>query len=308
MMNLADNGGDRVEAVLLHPEAWRVVGPFSDDLAPATEAPEARRQWSGRNAHRNTAREILLTVGGTGYFGMGGAVYASRPGTLFIMDPQVPHDYFYPPSASGLEHVWIWLLGSRVVVGWFGIEGGRLTRRQEHVSVLTQEQVGVRLASFPRPDEPLANAREAVRLRLLVGLVAACLAREYRPATSGRIRSAPMSARVVEAVCRHLEDSAGKGATLDFLAHFSGYSKFHLLRLFRAQVGCGIHQYINRVRWQRVRELEREGMSGSAIAEALGFSGATAYYHWRRQQRAGRAPGTDREAAVRPGSGDRREG
>ena len=36
-----------------------------------------------------------------------------------------------------------------------------------------------------------------------------------------------------------------------------------------------------------VRELEREGVTGAAISEALGFSGPAAYYHWRRQQQAG---------------------
>jgi len=60
--------------------------------------------------------------------------------------------------------------------------------------------------------------------------------------------------------------------TLDFLAHFSGYSKFHLSRFFRQQAGCTVHQYIDAARQRRMRALRAEGATNQAIADELGFS------------------------------------
>lgn len=66
------------------------------------------------------------------------------------------------------------------------------------------------------------------------------------------------------------------------LAHFSGYSKFHLSRIFRTWIGCSIHQYIDTSRQRKMESMKTAGYSNRAIAEALGFSEASAYLRWRR--------------------------
>lgn len=285
MNDLESSGG--VGAVLLHPEQWRVVGPFAGNVAPARDVDEQRVAWSCQNAHKSAAREILLSVGGAGFFGMDGKLYPCRPGYLFIIDPGVLHDNYYPSTASGLEHVWIGFSKDRALIGWFAVENGRLYRRQEHIVSIAQEQVGVAFASFPDPGARLAAPLETARLRCLLGLVAVTLFSGYKAGGSVSPSLASTSAKVVDAVRQHIEDSVGKGASLDFLAQFSGYSKFHLMRLFRERMGCSIHEYINRQRRQRARELEQQGTGGAAIADTLGFSCAQAYYHWRLRQGAG---------------------
>ena len=132
-------------------------------------------------------------------------------------------------------------------VGWLRIERGKCIRLQEHLTVLTEQETGVLFSAVPAETTAITAGATEARMRLTMGLVAVHLAthraggnEDAHPRTA-----ASMGDTVVEAIRRHIEESAGKHVTLDFLAHFSGYSKFHLLRLFRTRVGCTIHQYID---------------------------------------------------------------
>lgn len=284
---------DDVSDVLLHAERWTVVhaatmtGP--DDGA---RPPARRRTWSRVNAHTNDSLEILLSVRGEDWFGMRGTMHRCRPGCLFLIDPGVPHDAFYPETASGLEHIWLRLLSDRVFVNWLAIDGGRYVRLHEHITILHQEQLGVLTSPFADGVRDPKSAFDAIRLRLVVGMIASHLAEQAAdPAASTAIlapKPESIQRNVAAAIQRHIDDTSGKGVTLDSLAHFSGYSKFHLSRIFRTWIGCSIHQYIDTARRRKMEAMKAVGASNGAVAETLGFSEASAYLRWRRAKRISR--------------------
>ena len=272
--------------ILLHPERWTVIDTATPEAPASQQAPAARRAWSRQNAHGGATREILLAVGGADWFGLNGVLHPCVPGTVFFIDPDVMHDNYYPETAQGLEHIWLHVCGSRVMVAWLFIEGGKLIRRQEHLAVLSQEQIGVWLDAFPSSSEPLRTELDRARMRLLIGLVGAYLAQHWRETslTAPRRQTESMQAEVIDTIRRHIDSMAGRDVTLDSLAHLSGYSKFHLLRLFRARIGCTIHQYIDQARARRMQTMQEAGATNRAIAIALGFSSPTAFLRWRRQR------------------------
>lgn len=49
---------------------------------------------------------------------------------------------------------------------------------------------------------------------------------------------------IIDGVIDYVEKNLKEELDLDKIADKAGYSKFHLLRMFSAQVGCTIHQYI----------------------------------------------------------------
>lgn len=274
--------------MLLSSDRWVTVAPGTPVPAAGPRAPAERKAWSARHTHQNENREILLALGGTDWFGMDGRLYPCRPGTLFLIDPRVRHENLYPESADGLEHIWMRTLGDRVIVNWLRIEAGRIQRKHESLAVLTQEQLGISLCAFPDDARPLSSNYDILRLRLLVALVAVYLAE--RIATGGECDGVPaamrtMQMKVTEAIRRHIDATEGKRISLDFLAHFSGYSKFHLHRFFRRHAGCTIHQYINAARVRKVKQMKAAGAVNAEVAETLGFSDVAAYLRWRRRQR-----------------------
>ncbi len=272
--------------VLQHPERWQVILPASEEHHPKGGEPDGRRRrWSLTHSHRGPQREFLLSVKGSGFFGLSGRLHPCRPGMLFVIDPDVDHDNFYPESADGLEHLWIRSLGPQIFASWFRIDKGRLRPLHKHLTVIPERELGVFAASLSGPDDTPPDLR-AARMRLLVGLIALHLARRKNEPPPPEARpSSRIQAQVVEAICAHIEATAGKGVSLDFLSDFSGYSKFHLLRMFEKQVHCTIHQHIDRIRVSTVQRLRAEGQTNSAQAEALGFSSPTSFIRWRRRQR-----------------------
>ncbi len=273
-------------SVLLHPESWNVV--FSANPAPARRLPgltAARRVWSRAHSHRNPCRETLLCLEGNCFFGLDGRVYPCAPGSLFFIEANVPHDNYYPADTRAVELLWLRQLGDHLCLSWIRVQRGRLARVANRPTMLTQEQLGISLSAFPAATEPATTPPEQARLRLLTGLATTylgglCLAAEEN-GEKAHCGVEPRS-RVVTAIRQHIDATAGNGVTLDFLAHFSGYSKYHMLRLFREHTGQTIHEYINYARAQRVAKLRETGMTAQAIAGELGFSSASAYLHWRR--------------------------
>lgn len=281
--------------VLLHAERWSVTCADSPvERGGGARPPARRRTWSREHAHINDGLEILLAVRGDDWFGMGGAMHRCRPGCLFLIDPGVPHDAFYPETASGLEHIWLWVLSDRVFVTWLAIEGGRCVRLHESVAVLHQDRLGVLTAPFADGVRVPGSRFDTIRLRLLVGMIATHLAEHAADPAADAAAPLPkpgsIQSNVAAAIRRHIDDTGGRGVTLESLSHFAGYSPYHLCRMFRAWSGCSIHQYVDRARWRKKEAMQAAGATNGAIAETLGFSEVSAYLRWRRSGRAASEP------------------
>lgn len=286
--NLAEAHPDRDETlnVLFHSERWTVAhGDTPADAVDEGHPSAARHAWSQANAHNNTDLEILLAVRGDAWFGMNGTMHRCCPGCLFLIAPGVPHDSYYPANTAGLEHVWIRLLSDRVFVNWLAIDDGRMIRLHEPLAVLQQEQLGVLTAAFSTITH--LSALDTVRLHLLIGMIASHLGEYMADPEAHEAVWTPQpesfQSNVAAAIRRHIDDTAGKGVTLEFLAHFSGYSKFHLSRIFREWSGCTVHQYIDKARRRKMKAMLADGARNADIAEALGFSETSAYLRWRRK-------------------------
>ena len=96
----------------------------------------------------------------------------------------------------------------------------------------------------------------------------------------GRLMSEPATERVrkkpprqeIELVRRRLEERFAESVALDDLAEEIGLSKFHLLRLFREEVGTTPHAYQLHLRISRARGMLDSGISAAEVALACGFA------------------------------------
>ncbi|MFC6632293.1 AraC family transcriptional regulator [Microbulbifer taiwanensis] len=81
-----------------------------------------------------------------------------------------------------------------------------------------------------------------------------------------------LSRRQYNAVRDHIQAHFGEALNLDALAQTAGLSRFHFARMFKISTGLTPHQYVNKVRVERGRELLEQGSAQVEVAGLCGFA------------------------------------
>ncbi len=85
--------------------------------------------------------------------------------------------------------------------------------------------------------------------------------------------------QAVRRVRDYLEAHCDQNPSLEDLANFVGFSPFYLARVFKQEMGCPPHAYLNAVRINRAKELLRF-QSISDVAYATGFTDQSHLTRW----------------------------
>ncbi|MEM7052497.1 MAG: AraC family transcriptional regulator [Acidobacteriota bacterium] len=234
--------------------------------------------------HADEHYVIAAMTGGRALcFGADGPV--SEPGSLIVIPPGTVHDgcrlgnrpwsyvAAYPSSRRLQDLLRPWTGRDRPVPRF-----DRLVYRDAELATRFQQAHRLSLGG----DDSLA-AEEAME-----GVLAALL--ERYSGLGGRVPPAGRQRRAMARVRDYMEAHLGRSLALDELAGVSGFSRFHFLRLFRAEVGLPPHAYLLQRRIVRARRLLRQGMAIAQVALACGFSDQ-AHLTRRFKQRVGVTPG-----------------
>ena len=88
-----------------------------------------------------------------------------------------------------------------------------------------------------------------------------------------RLRRAKRLSVPVRKAIKMISENTGKRLTVKQIAQTTGYDRSHLHRLFKAEIGMGIHEYISAVRINAAKGMLKDGDHSIAdIASLLGFS------------------------------------
>ena len=88
-----------------------------------------------------------------------------------------------------------------------------------------------------------------------------------------RLRRAKRLSVPVRTAIKMISENTGKRLTVQQIADEAGYDRSHLHRLFKAEIGMGIHEYINASRINAAKGMLKDGTHTIAdIASLLGFS------------------------------------
>ena len=94
-----------------------------------------------------------------------------------------------------------------------------------------------------------------------------------------------------------LEANLSRNVALDNLAELSGLSPYHLVRVFRQEVGLSPHAYFEQARIHRARRLLKEAMPIADVALELGFTDQS-HLHRHFKKLTGVTPGAYRSATT----------
>ena len=82
----------------------------------------------------------------------------------------------------------------------------------------------------------------------------------------------------IAAVLSYISENLTEGLSVDELAESVHVSRYHFMRLFKAQTGTSVHAYVRQRRLMHAAHLIREGMSAARAAEESGFSDYSAFH------------------------------
>ncbi|MPN55026.1 HTH-type transcriptional activator RhaS [bioreactor metagenome] len=88
------------------------------------------------------------------------------------------------------------------------------------------------------------------------------------------MRTSPL----VKRVSAYLDEHLAEPVSLDELSRVVFLSKYHLERQFRKETGVSIYQMLLQKRMIRARDLVREGVAFTAVAQRCGFSEYSGFY------------------------------
>lgn len=237
--------------------------------APVAGVELLRARLAGRayEKHRHDTYTVCATDGGVQCFDYRGAVQASTPGQVVVINPDEPHD-----GRAGSDEPFAYrsvsVTPARVAEAVGALAGPGTPLPFAAAPVLTNPvlatAIGVAFHAFPASPEPLAL--DAVMDGLARGLVAADPSfRRARPHAS-LDRAALARAR------DYLDAAKTRVVASHELEAVSGLDRFTLARQFRQAYGTSPYRYLLMRRLDWVRGEIRAGGALAEIAVRAGFA------------------------------------
>ncbi len=181
-----------------------------------------------------------------------------RPGSVFVIEPGEVHDG-QPVGDDGYRYRAFYpSIAEMRAAAVDGASPPHFAQLQYENPELAAQALSV------REEESGAGDGSTSVTRLLRDLV--CLYGDAAPSHELRER------RAVRLVRAHVDAFYATRVALSTLSAISGMSTFHLIRVFRQEVGLPPGMYLQLVRIQRASEMLRAGLGISQVAYAAGFS------------------------------------
>lgn len=268
-------------ATLLAPWKWKIISSlFPPDHPSVTN--QQHQDWSKQHRDHHPHREVLIGLKGSCLYSFKQKIYPCAPGTVFLFNSFEEHDNYYAPASHGTCHLWLNFVQDNIFVRLFNVQHGRIaTARSKTFRLNNSDLESVLRHCWSELEKNDGQPDEFRRMKIIAALLGVVLYIIELDSQGTESQTGPAAQKMmIETIKKHIQETSGKGLTLDNLARIAGYSKFHFLRVFKKYAGESVHNYINACRRKKVIELRRQGHIKKQIAEQLGFSCLAAFSRW----------------------------
>lgn len=241
-----------------------------------------------RDFHYHDFDKLVLLLSGRVDYTVESVTYALRPWDLLLVKHHTIHKALID-RAEPYERVIVYLdrrFFERTMPGMGLMDCfDRADQRGEYL--LTPDEAQQRALAAALADYEAASAdtgpcaqalRDTGLIRLMVHVNRLSLsgaAAHELPETS----QDPKIAQILSYINEHL----GRELTVDSLAEQVFLSRYHFMRLFKAQTGTTVHAYIRQKRLLYAARLIREGMPAARAAAESGFADYSAFHRAFRE-------------------------
>ncbi|WP_327416764.1 AraC family transcriptional regulator [Streptomyces sp. NBC_01233] len=215
--------------------------------------------------HAHDGYVIAAVTGGIEEVGLPGHVVRAGPGSVVLINPEVPHT-----ARAGVPEGWAYatLYPSRELITEVADEIGTLRGTPGFTADVVTDPHGSRTITEVHRAAEAGNALAADTL--LRGVVARMLTRHAGPLPARRARRA--GAADAERARAVLAERMADPPSLEQLAADLGTSPFALLRAFREQYGMPPHTWLTDARVRQARRLLDAGTAPAEAAVTVGFT------------------------------------
>ena len=230
--------------------------------------------------HYHEFSKLLFLISGSGGYWAEGQHYQLQPGDAVLLGSRCVHKPDFAADAP-YERVIVYISPEFLqrasaedcdLLEIFSGEKGHVYRPQANAAK--------KLTSMMEALERELSDKEYGRIVLSSGLLLRILVSIGRDLRQGSgipaepIQPAdPRIAGIRAYIDAHIEEDL----SVDQIAEAAYLSKFHMMRLFRAQTGQSIHGYISQRRLMLARELIRRGVSATDAAFRCGFGSYSSF-------------------------------
>ncbi|MEN6594998.1 MAG: AraC family transcriptional regulator [Clostridiaceae bacterium] len=232
--------------------------------------------------HFHDFYECYLLLSGNIRYQIDSASFTILPGDLLLIGPNQLHRPLFTQTDKPYERIVLWL--SRAFVERLSTPESDLSAcfsaQRLSANRLTQEQrEGITRQFFALLNA--TNAEQFGRDVLCRSLVTSLLVTLNR-ALAGRERALPRTdirvSVLVKTVSSYLDAHLAEPISLDELSQTVFLSKYYLERVFRRETGVSIYQMLLQKRMIHARNLMRNGLSLTLVAQKCGFSEYSGFY------------------------------
>lgn len=145
-----------------------------------------------------------------------------------------------------------------------------------------QERLAAALEDYEAAMRDEELGAEAIRDTQMVKLLV-LINRIYASGSSAPDRAEATRDPKIGAVLSYINENLGRELSVDELAEQAYLSRYHFMRLFKAQTGSTVHAYVRQKRLLYAARLIREGESAARAAAESGFSDYSAFHRAFRE-------------------------
>lgn len=234
--------------------------------------------------HFHEFDKIVLLLSGKVDYTVEGSTYALKPWSVLLIKHHTIHRALIDKSEP-YERIIIYLDGK-----YFGrsMPGTGLTdcfdqadKSGEHLLRPTEQQrraIAQVLADYERAAEDSGFGAEALRETYIIQLLI-YIGRMTAAEGPGEKQYDPKIRRALS----YINENLGGELSVEQLAEQVYLSKYHFMRLFKAQTGSSVHAYVRQKRLLHAARLIREGMPVSKAAAESGFGDYSAFHRAFRE-------------------------
>ncbi len=235
-----------------------------------------------RDYHFHEFDKIVILISGSVDYTVEGTTYKLEPWDILLVRHHMIHRALIDVTVP-YERIIIYL--DSAYVDRFAPEGGLMEcfaeaeRRRFCLMRPTEQEIPVLSESLERLEtaaEDTAFGSELMRGTVLVQLMV-LLNRIMQRDDSNNNTAIEYNEKIAAALS-YINENLTKELSVDELAALCYLSRYHFMRLFKAQTGCTVHNYIRQKRLVLAARLIREGMGAQSAAAECGFADYSAFH------------------------------
>lgn len=255
------------------PSRWKWISKFERNKHLLIQHSK-HEQWMRNHQQMHPSREIMFCLTGEHFYGFQGRVWKITPGTVLLIDKKDPHDESYSHFQPDCRDLWLHFMdGSVFTTNEISISGKKISRGNQAYYLIDNsgpfaETVTI---AWEHCDQMSGAFHCLIQLKAAITtLLLQIFLHNDKHSHSPKwvADKSDIIDRIKGYVCAHL----GEDLSLSTIATIAGYEATYFHRLFTKFAGESLHQYINRHRILKAKEMIRNGDKIIYVAKHLGFS------------------------------------